>query len=596
MNKIIYIFGLLFVLSLWVESVHAQRSQIEQLCRNDTSENCQRCQNYLREGWRAHRDSIYGRAIFQYTLALGENYFPATDLINNLIDDDEYQLNRLRKTILEQQQKIEASLFSLDSAAYAGTGKDSLINHLKTDLNQTYQQLEKKGQRVESLFVPGISERLRRQDSSETALYLAYYSTLLQSSQQKSPAATKALMEASIQNEDLSPAIFADKEIINQIKLLDDQLLITTKDKLFLLKNEQTLRIPTQLNFPLSIQIAPDQQSIALLDEKGKLEIWQINNLQTLVTLNTSYQNNLFRSAFSNDGRQFVLANQRTAQAFIVDIATGDTTALIHQGGKIYDIAFAKNDRRFLTRHADGKVTIWNRTGQFINTIGQNELFIHTAQFMPENDRLLLTGNIQGVMKIWDIDQNKVIDTIREDHAIKAIHPLADRSLIYHSSNKLVYQNQQRDTAFQIEQIAAIKLNPQQTKAVVWTKMGDLHKFDVANRTLTKLDGQQKNIHDVAFSSDGKWLSTTALNGEVKLWDENDDVVLVWNLPTEDPIVAYFTKDNRHIYLVNTNGRKLLRSALPVEIIRQLEPRKQDIKKYLAKRQQTYDLQYLKTI
>jgi WD40 repeat protein len=161
------------------------------------------------------------------------------------------------------------------------------------------------------------------------------------------------------------------------------------------------------------------------------------------------------------------------------------------QGGMVVGLAFSPDGSMLAAGSSDGKVSLWNRTGQ-VSSLGGHSANVYTVVFSPDG-KLLASGGKDKTVKLWDMAAKQ---------QVAAFPDLPDI-------------------------VTALAFDPESKRlAVGITDNFDNSKtmvriFDLASKKATgTLSGSNSRVNSVAFSFDGQTLAAGSAN--LCVWDLKD--------------------------------------------------------------------------
>lgn len=574
---------------------------INRLCEGSSATyqgDCEACKNYLQEGWTKHQKKEYGNAIYQYARAYEVDAM--TDKTKALLDDlltrSERALNQLTQQAIQAADALEEQNQQLKQANFQLRGKDKTIAAQSDSIQTALQQVHKKGRKAEAFRIPSIANRIRRTTDNKAALYLAFYSVLLQKEALKHPSSLEALMEAGAKDNTLSTTIFSSHEMIETMEVLDsNRLLFFTNQQVFVHYAAQNERLPTQLPPPFQYALSKDKKNLALVGQNGKVEVWNLKNRELLVTFQ-KHQEAIQLCRFSPKGQFFSTANRR-GEAYIYPLKGGEAVKIQNLDKcRVYGLEISPDGTRILTRHANGIAKIWNQKGEALYTIGRDELYLHDAQFSPDG-KWIVTSNTIGQVRYWNVENGKLKQTLKETKPIKKTYAINSDLCLYHTARRLFVLNEEVKLNYLFEdRILGLEVNPQNDRALVWTYGGGLFQIDLKEKNTIGAYQHRKNILAAQFSLHGKWIVSTSKDGHIKMWDNEENTILNWQLDDVQLAIAKFSADGEHLFLLDANGKKVRKCPLPELIIEKLEQQKHQILDYLKSKKTAFNLQYLEHI
>jgi serine/threonine protein kinase/WD40 repeat protein len=195
-------------------------------------------------------------------------------------------------------------------------------------------------------------------------------------------------------------------------------------------------------------------------------------------------------------------------------------------GKKNAEIIFSGNGKLILSASKDGPVRIWDNRGR---PIGEPIVGYNQARFQ-QNDTRIVTTSDTGTFRIWDVSGNPVSEPVATNaRDVKLAFSPDGRFILSHS----VYSDLARlwditgqpisrvitavDWHNTIEKSSAYSPDSRH----FWLEINDntIQIFDIHGQNSGAPIGLDGEPQDVAFSPDGKWLSTISDRGTACEWD-----------------------------------------------------------------------------
>ncbi len=274
-----------------------------------------------------------------------------------------------------------------------------------------------------------------------------------------------------------------------------------------------------------TVKFSPvDNSLLASAGNDNTIKIWDLQD-NTLATRLRGHRRQINSVAFSPDGTR--LASGSDDWTFrLWDVETGAHIATLeHIIGRnrsaVKEVAFSPDGERLATAGVD--VKLWEvSTQNEIETLQHNEWVVALA-FSP-NGELLATGDNQGRVKIWDLQERKVIaqlegDPARVDALVFSPDGRTLASAGYHGLIKLwavsdwalIGTLQNRGTAYTLDFSLDGKAlaSTGQTGVALWSVE--------SGEEITTLTGHSTWVRGVAFSPDGRLLASGGDDGDVRV-------------------------------------------------------------------------------
>jgi WD40 repeat protein len=247
---------------------------------------------------------------------------------------------------------------------------------------------------------------------------------------------------------------------------------------------------------------------------------------------------NCRRLAFSPDGTRLA------AGRGVWDSATGRQIASLNSNAGTpprlgEGVAFSPDGKRVASVCLD-QISIWDaQTGEEIVALNRGRFCIDALAFDPDG-RLLASGDLRGVVKVWDAATGREVWTYTPAHAppiTLGMNPAGVQQVAFSPDGKRL----------------AAALGSSQDAA----DPGEVKIWDAADgREVLTLKGHTQAVWSVAFSPDGARLATcscvpmygnkTGEGGEIKIWDALTGQELL-TLRRERCIGVAFSPDGRRL-------------------------------------------------
>ena len=310
---------------------------------------------------------------------------------------------------------------------------------------------------------------------------------------------------------------------------------------------------PTVLRHGGSVQtvkFSPVNNSlIASASDNSTIKLWNLQN-DTETTLR-GHSRKIHSVAFSPDGQRLVSGSDDwTCRLWDVEAGTHIATLehiVDRNRSPVTEVAFSPDGELLATAGVD--VKLWEvSTQNEIETLQHSEWVVALA-FSP-NGELLATGDNQGRVKVWSIQERKVIaqldgDTVRVDTLVFSPDGRTLASAGYHGLIKLWAVSdwallgtlQNRGTAYTLDfsPDGQVLASTGHSAVTLWSVE--------SGEEITTLTGHSGWVFGVAFSPDGKTLASGGDEGVVRV--QNIESYLQTLQQREMVRLIYFLPINR---------------------------------------------------
>jgi len=315
-----------------------------------------------------------------------------------------------------------------------------------------------------------------------------------------------------------------------------------------------------------SAAFSPDGKQLATIGDDGTTIIWDPNTGKELLRLpGTTKPSDLYteqRIAYSPDGK--LVAACDSNQLKVYDPSSDKfLMALSGHEGEVISVTFSLDGKYLATGSVDATVRIWNASdGELVRVLEGHSAAVGGLAFSPDG-KLLLTSSEDGTLIIWDVGTGELLRELPDFTVYKvSFSPEGTRVAVATFNGLQVWRyvpgeplNLEENQAILIipdgglgifspdgKQLAAISLSTASGNAV---KLWDAD----SGQELLTLVGHTGWLAGLAFSPDGKRLTSTSLDGTVRVWslEPGRETVAV-----RGPIAGY---GNRVVY--SPNGQEL---------------------------------------
>ena len=292
-----------------------------------------------------------------------------------------------------------------------------------------------------------------------------------------------------------------------------------------------------------SVSFSPDGRHLVGIADKGTVRLW---NLRGKLLTEIKRQPGEFKVvSFSRDG-QYLATGGYNGAVSIWDLSGKQMAEIIkgHQQG--FDgmtlslgvtysdsVIFSQDGQHIATLNEDGRVRLWNRSGQKIAEFASNQAKINQVTFSRNGQHLATVATVRESM---DLTVERIGSTFAQSKtpdSVVQIWNLSGQSLVQlkgHQGNVL-----------------KVKFSPNGQQIATTGEDGTARLWDLSGWQLAELKDQGK-IYDVTFSPDNHQLVTVGEKGMIQLRD------LQWKV--SDPKVNYvsFSPDGQRIATAQENG------------------------------------------
>jgi WD40 repeat protein len=217
--------------------------------------------------------------------------------------------------------------------------------------------------------------------------------------------------------------------------------------------------------------------------------------------------------------------------------------------GTVWHVAISNDNRKIASGGNDGVVNIWDvETGKLLHQLTGHKRIVWSVKFSPDGTRLA-SASFDFTMKLWNVADGKLLWDNREHR--ETVVDLAfshDGKLLASTSDDKtikiwnVAEQKLIRTMKVAEHVQAVAFSPDNTRLLTGGRdkpligeflqeiFGDskfnpgvsARLWDVETGTLLQTFTKHGNdVQDVAYSRDGRWISTASADKTVEVWKLN---------------------------------------------------------------------------
>jgi WD40 repeat protein len=284
---------------------------------------------------------------------------------------------------------------------------------------------------------------------------------------------------------------------------------------------------------------SPNGDRLAAIGRDGSTRVWDADSGSLRRTWNGQHGPTMYAS-FSPDGRRLLTAGSNGG-ACLWDVESGEPRFTIEaDAGPMKEAAFSPDGARIATIGADQTLRIADAaSGKILKTRLSHQAKLSQLLFSPDGSRFASAGD---AIRVWDAILGQPLRTLESVNASPTVTRIAcdwDRG-----------------------RVAAAAMD------------GTVCIYDMTNgRELLHIRGHHGPVWDVAFSPDGRCLTTGGADGTARIWDSTNggstDVIMACD---QQVAQVGFSTDGRRLASASTDGRvriwdgELGREVLDVKI------------------------------
>lgn len=238
--------------------------------------------------------------------------------------------------------------------------------------------------------------------------------------------------------------------------------------------------------------------------------------------------------AYSYDGH--LIASGGFGEFLVLDVSND---SLIHRietnGGPVIDVKFSPDGYFLATANADGIVRVYTiEKGLLDRRLSFHEQAITSLDFSPEG-KYLVVGSADKTASVWDMWRNiKVGNLLGHEAEVSGVSYSPKGDLIatcsFDGTMKLwEVENETYTEVLNVRygkknrekgRLKCVKFDPDGEKLAIASQEGTIRVFDLKNKNISLfLRGHSDEVYDLSYSSDGKYLFSSGVDGTFVGWD-----------------------------------------------------------------------------
>lgn len=315
-------------------------------------------------------------------------------------------------------------------------------------------------------------------------------------------------------------------------------------------------------NAPISaLNISTDSKMVATGSRNGSVKTWNLDPKTPL------YQFDSVPNAVFLNGENRLLYGEQFGQLKLLDIETGKKEASF----KFYSyrelMKISPNNKKLFY----GNTLYHLTTGKEIHTFFEHSLGVQSLAFSADNKRLL-TGGIEGIVKLWDIEDNnfkllKTFDAVKNEKALAVSFTNNPQRVMSADGDSLIIwdiataQPIQRMRLYARGGTAAFSSDYKQI--VIGDDDGKVSVLTIETGEKRSFRAHFYSIMALAFSPDGKNIITTSINNEGFVWDVQTFKKWQSFAPIEDARFLNYASNGSYFTCTSVGYQKCVTEIFP---------------------------------
>ena len=249
--------------------------------------------------------------------------------------------------------------------------------------------------------------------------------------------------------------------------------------------------------------------------------------------------------------------NQATAQE-----DSFNQTWLHGHVGLVTGVAFLKDENKLVTSSTDGNLIFWNKLKKTGNLVSSGHKLAISSLVVSPNGRYMLTGGRDCMVKMWDVKNEKAIQTLLEKDRIVSVAWLNDGKHFLMASELTLKLgefgkfDEEKKVIISFKGANCMAVSKDGLQTLIGFQNGDANLIDInSGEVVRTFKGNSKPVQCVAISPDGQSMVIGTLDGTVTNW-KNDNTSLKM-FQTNDDVAVWsvsFSPDGTYLAAGFTDG------------------------------------------
>jgi WD40 repeat protein len=219
--------------------------------------------------------------------------------------------------------------------------------------------------------------------------------------------------------------------------------------------------------------------------------------------------------------------------------------------GKVVEVAFNPVGNMVASIGVDGKIKLWNLSGQVTRTFGENGNKFNDISFSPDG-KIIATVSSNGTVKLWSLE-GKLIRTLPEHGSAVTSVSFSPNGQILASATGKQIKLWRLDDGMLLNTIEGhqdvindISFNPNGTILASASNDRTVKLWDQKGRLFDHpFEGHSQGVYGVQFNPNGKILASASHDGRIQLWSLKGELLATLQIPNLSFSKIEFTRNGQ---------------------------------------------------
>jgi len=316
------------------------------------------------------------------------------------------------------------------------------------------------------------------------------------------------------------------------------------------------------------VAVSPDNVFIACGRENNSLYVCDVRTGSTWLPPLNGHESQVSSVAFSSDGQILASGSEdNTIRLWRAQTGAPIGEPLTGHQSSVRAVTFSP-DAQWLASGSDDKtVLVWDvatgRSMDFAPMVCEDK--VSAVAFWPSG-QVLAAGDIKGHIFLWHLENSQLVHQLQLDGLqAMAFSPGASRLIAFDGARDPIVYIFDVNTGNVLhrfndvfEEVFSVAWSTCERYIAITSATHAVSLWDWAHDTVTRLQGNKSDwVTSVAFSTDGRFIVSGAVDGVIRVWNVEDARSLVLRAE-HDPVARLASAELEDGWLVGSSGELLL--------------------------------------